>query len=182
MAQAVKVRGKAPKKAQVKRLLEKLQQADSLVVADLSHLKVKEITKLRANMRNEGGGMMIAKNRLIKRALEKAGYPSLDPLLKGPTALAFGVGDPSTPAKKILELAKDNETIVLKGGVLEGAVLDEAGVKNLATMPGREELLSRMVGSLSAPMQKLVFALNQVQGKVVYALDAYRRKLEEAGG
>jgi len=181
MAKAIKRRGKAPKKSQVTKLVKWLKDADSVVAADVNTLKVADITRLRADIRKEGGGMVVAKNRLIRRALQEAGYPALDDILKGPTALAFGIGDPSVPAKKILELAKENETIAVKGGVLEGSVLDVKGVQFLATMPGRPELLSRLVGSLNSPIQKLVFALNQTRSKVVYALDAHRRKLEEAG-
>ena len=181
MAKAVKLRGKAPKKSQVDRLVKLLKGAESTVVANLSMLKVGEVTKLRADLRKSGGGMMIAKNRLIKRALAEAGYPALDPLLKGPTALAFGISDPAAPARKILDLMKENEAIVVKGGVLEGLVLDAKGVKSLATMPSRTQLLGRLVGSLNSPVQKLVFALHQTRGKIVYALDAHRRKLEQAG-
>lgn len=181
MGKATKRRGRAPKKTQVTKLVAMLKKADSVVAANLSSLRVAAVTKLRADLRQQGGGMMVAKNRLVKRALQEAGYPSLDSILKGPTALMIGVGDPSTPAKKILELMKENESIVIKGGVLEGVVLDRKGVEFLATMPGRPELLGRLVGSINAPIQKLVFALNQTRSKVVYAIDAYRRQLESAG-
>lgn len=181
MGKATKRRGKAPKKAQVTRMVALLKKADSVVAANLSSLRVHAITKLRADLRQQGGGMMVSKNRLIKRALKEAGFPALDSILRGPTALAIGVGDPSIPAKKILELMKDNDKVVVKGGILEGIVLDKKGVELLATMPGRRELLSRVVGSINAPIQKLVYALNQTRSKVVYAVDAYRRQLEGAG-
>lgn len=173
--------GKAPKLAQLARLIALTKSAESVVVANISAMKVGDLTKLRADMRKQGARLVIAKNRLIKRALVETGNPAIDPLLKGPTAIAFGIGDPSFPAKALLDAAKDNEKIIIKGGIMEGAVLDPAGVKSLSVMPGRTALLSRVVGSLSAPPQKMVFALNQAVSKIVYALDAYRRKLEESG-
>lgn len=177
---ATKRIGKSPKAKQVDKLTATMKEADSIVFADLSKLKVADLFKLRRNIRQAGGRVLIAKNTLIELALSKAGRPAVNHLLTGPSAMAFGIKDPSKPAKIILDLAKENESVKVKGGILESEVLDPKGVALLSTMPGRTELLGRLVGSINAPAQKLVFALYQAQGKIVYAVDAYRRKLEES--
>jgi large subunit ribosomal protein L10 len=98
--------GKAPKQTPVEKLLGALKAADSVVVADLQTLKVADLSKLRTDLRQKGARLIVARNTLVQIALKEAGYPSLDPLLKGPTALAFGVGDPAVPARVLLDLSR----------------------------------------------------------------------------
>jgi len=176
---ATKRIGKDPKKKQIDRLIAQLKEASSLVIADVSRLLVSEMRDLRSKMREKGARVIVAKNRLMKRALEAAGYAPLDRVLQGPSTVFFGISDPGAPARILSEFSQESEKVRIKGGALEREALDAAGAKALASMPGRPELLGRLVGSLNAPQQKLVFALHQTQGKIVYALDAYRRKLEE---
>lgn len=180
---AQKRRGKAPKAKQLVVLLDTMSKAESMVFADLSQIKVKDLTKLRTDLRKAGGKLIISKNRLIQRALKETGNPDLGKALKGPTAVAFGIGNPALPAKAILDLLKDEEKkLTVKAGILDKAAVSAEGVKEMATIPGKPELIGRLLGSISAPPQKVVFALHQASSKLVYAFAAIQRQKEAAEG
>ena len=114
-------------------------------------------------------------------AAREIGLDDLVPLLTGPTAVAFGYDDPVAPAKILSEFAKTNRDLELKGGVLEGKVLDVDGVKALAELPSKEELLAQVVRGMQAPIAGLVNVLQGTIRNFVYALDAVRKQKEEAG-
>ena len=109
-------------------------------------------------------------------AAREIGLDDLVPLLTGPTAVAFGYDDPVAPAKILSEFAKTNRDLELKGGVLEGKVLDVDGVKALAELPSREELLAQVVRGMQAPIAGLVNVLQGTIRNFVYALDAVRKQ------
>ena len=101
---------------------------------------------------------------------------SMEEQLKGMTAIAFGLQDPVSPAKVLAEYAKGNDKLRIIGGQMDNQVLDAAGVNELAQLPSREELLSRMLGSLQSPIQKVAYGLHQTVAKVAYAVDAVGRQ------
>lgn len=176
--------GKAPKAKQVTGLEKVLKPGHGFLLATNKGLTVEQITKLRAEGRAKKVGIKVAKNRLLRIALKNLGYDPgpLGSLLKGQTLLFSGVEDPITPAKVLVQATKDTpEKIEIKGGFFEGKVLSAKEVTALSEMPGREALLGRLLGSMMAPAQNTVYALNQAAAKVVYAVDAHRRKLEEGG-
>lgn len=155
---------------------EKLSRSKSIVVTDYRGLTVSEMTDLRARLRKEGVEYKIVKNRLAKIALKESGLNTLDDFLKGTTAIAFGINDPVSPAKVLAEFAKDNQKLKIVGGLMDNEVLDAAGVDALSKLPSREVLLSRLLGSLTSPIQKVAYGLHQLVARPVYAFDAVARK------
>jgi large subunit ribosomal protein L10 len=163
----------------VKDMKERLTRSKAVVITDYRGLTVGEMTDLRDRLRAEGVEYKIVKNRLAKIALKESDMNTMDDYLKGMTALAFGVKDPVGPAKVLAGYAKDNEKLKILAGLMENRLLDVAALSELAKLPSREVLLSRMLGSLTSPVQKFAYGLHQVTAKVVYALDAVARKKEE---
>lgn len=155
---------------------EKLAETKSLVVADYRGLSVEKMTELRAKLREEGVELRVIKNRLAKIALKESGLDPMDDYLKGMTTIAFGMKDPVSPAKVLAAFAKDNEQLRIIAGQMDGQLLDAAGVDELAKLPSREVLLSRLLGSLTSPISKVAYGLNQTVAKVVYAIDAVGRQ------
>lgn len=160
----------------------RIQASKSIVVTDYRGLTVAEMTDLRRRLRAEGVQYKIIKNRLAKIALRDSGMDPLDDLLKGTTAIAFGMQDPIGPAKVLTAYAKDNDKLKVLGGLMDNKVLTLAEIGELAKMPSREVLLSRLLGSITSPVQKLAYGLNQTVAKVVYAFDAVARKRAEQEG
>jgi large subunit ribosomal protein L10 len=175
-------------KAKTQEALEKMfSTGDGAVFFDNHGLTVQQVTKLRASLRQSNCAVKVAKNTLIGRALEATGHDpkAFEALLKGPTVVAIGLEDPVSAAKGIKEFMKsldaaEKQPMAIKGGMLEGKVLDAAGVDRLAAMPGREEMISMLLGSLQAPAQNMAYALNASVSQFAWALNAYKTKLEEA--
>ncbi|NLW60596.1 MAG: 50S ribosomal protein L10 [Firmicutes bacterium] len=167
------------KVAVVNEVYEKLTKAQSVVLVDFRGLTVQEVTELRKKLREAGVELRVVKNTLTRLAAEKADLKDLHAYLEGPTALAFGYDDPVSPAKILSEFAKDHKNLELKGGVLEGKVIDQAMVAALAELPTREVLLGQLAGLLQAPIRNLVYVLSAPIRNTVYVLDAVRRQKEE---
>lgn len=166
------------KEAAVSEIQEKMQQAQSVVFVDYRGLTVEEVTNLRCKMRDAGVEYKVIKNTMIQRAADKEGFEGLNSILEGPTAVAFGMKDPVSPAKILVDFAKDTKKTEIKGGVLDGKTIDVDGVKYLASLPSKEELLAKMMGSLNAPVTGLVMALSGVMRNLVCALNAIKEQKE----
>ena len=166
------------KEAAVSEIQEKMQQAQSVVFVDYRGLTVEEVTNLRCKMRDAGVEYKVIKNTMIQRAADKEGIEGLNSILEGPTAVAFGMKDPVSPAKILVDFAKDPKKTEIKGGVLDGKTIDVDGVKYLASLPSKEELLAKMMGSLNAPVTGLVMALSGVMRNLVCALNAIKEQKE----
>jgi large subunit ribosomal protein L10 len=163
----------------VARLKEIIGRSKSIVVTDYRGITVGEMTILRSRLRAEGVEYKVVKNRLAKIALRESGLNTLDEFLKGTKAVAFGIKDPIAPVKVLVTYAKENEKLKVVGGLMDNRILTVSAINELAQMPSREVLLSRMLGSLSSPVQKLAYGLNQTVAKLAYALDAVARKKAE---
>ena len=148
------------KKQIVTELEALLKETKTGVLVDYRGLSVEEDTKLRRKLREAGVKYSVIKNRLIKFALENAKLTELEPILKGPTALATSADDVVAPAKVLHDFAKENELLEIKGGFMEGKVVDIATIKQLATLPSKEVLLGKLLGSLQSPMYGLANVLN----------------------
>lgn len=172
---------KPEKVAAVDTVKERISRSKSIIVTDYRGLTVAQMTDLRTRLRKEGVEYKIVKNRLAKIALRDSGMDTLDDFLKGTTALAFGIKDPVGPAKVLTAYAKENEKLKVIGGLMDNRVINVASITELSQMPSREVLLSRMLGSLTSPVQKLAYGLHQTVAKVVYALDAVARQKAEQG-
>lgn len=169
------------KVAVVEEVKEKLGKAQVVVLADYRGLTVLQATELRRKLREAGVELKVIKNTLTAIAARELGYEGLVPLLVGPTAIAFGYDDPVAPAKVLSEFARTNPVLELKGGLLEGKVLDVQGVKALADLPSREVLLSQVLRGMQGPISGLVNVLQGTIRNFVYALDAVRKQKEAAG-
>lgn len=168
------------KAAAVAELKTKFSESKGVVLAEFRGLTVSQATKLRRKLTEAGVEIKVVKNTLASIAAKEAGIEGLDPLLAGPIAIAFGT-DAVAPAKHLNDFSKDNKQIDIKGGVLEGKVIDLSMVKALAELPSREVLLGRVVGGMQAPLYGLGQVLSGTLRGFVNAVDALRKQKEEAG-
>ena len=150
-------------------------EAGVVVVTRNLGLTVAESTDLRAKMREAGATYQVAKNRLAKIALKDTDYAGIEEYLNGPTALAYSA-DPVAAAKAVVEFAKTNDRIEVVGGSMGSQVLDEAGVKALASMPSLDELRGKLVGLVNAPATKIAQVVNAPANKLARVFGAYAAK------
>lgn len=143
----------------------KLQNSLSTVVADYRGLNVTQVTELRKQLREAGVEFQVLKNTLLRRATAAAELTELDEVLTGPTAIAFSATDAVAPAKILNDFAKKNDALKLKGGVVEGRVIDADQLKALAELPSRDGLLSMLLSVLQAPMRNFALAVKAVAEK-----------------
>ncbi len=149
--------------------------AGVVVVTQYSGLNVAEMTQLRTQLREAGGQLKVVKNRLVKRALVgRSGEPASD-LFAGPVAIAYSV-DPVAAPKAAVDFAKKNEKLILIGGWMGDQVLDEAGVKALATLPSLDQLRGKLVGLLQAPATKVAGVVQAPASQLARVLKAYADK------
>ena len=172
----------AAKQAIVAELKEKLTGAKGAVLVNYRGLTVAQDTKLRRQLREAGVEYRVVKNTMTRIAAQEAGLEGLDAYLEGPTAMAISTTDPVAPAKIITDFVKEHKLQVLevKAGLVEGNVIDENGVKALASLPSREVLIAKMLGSMQSPITGLVNVLQGSIRNLVYALDAVRQQKESA--
>lgn len=152
------------KQAQVEEIKAKIAQSSSVVVTDYRGLTVEEVTELRGKLRAEGIEYKVLKNNLVKRACDASGIEGMDEVLKGPTAVAFGP-DAIAPAKVLYEFLKKHKNLQVKGGIVEGAVMDAAKLEILGNLPSREALLSQIVGMFAAPLRNFIGAVDALREK-----------------
>ena len=167
------------KKAVVAEVSAQVANAQSIVVAEYRGLEVVNITELRANARKNGVYLRVLKNTLVRRAVAGTPFEGLADKMVGP--LMYGISADQVAAAKLLnEFAKANDKLVIKAGALPNYVMDVNGVKALATMPSREELLSKLLGTMQAPIATFVRTLNEVPTKFVRGLAAVRDSKQTA--
>lgn len=159
-----------------------LKEAQSVVLVDYRGLTVEQDTQLRKAMREAGVVYKVYKNTMMNFAFKGTDYEALTPYLEGPSAVAIAKDDATAPARILGKYAKDMEALEIKGGVVEGVAYDAKGISAIATIPGREELLSKLLGSLQSPISNLARVLNQVaeKGGAGEAAPAEEVKAEEA--
>jgi len=150
-----------------------------VIVAHYSGLTVAEMTDLRHRMREAGGHVQVAKNRLAKLALEGTDVAPIADLFAGPTCVAYS-DDPVTAPKIAVNFAKDNEKLVILGGSMGATVLDVSGVKSLASLPSLDELRGKLVGLIQAPAGKIAQVVNAPAGKLARVFAAKGQESEAA--
>jgi large subunit ribosomal protein L10 len=166
------------KQAMVSEVAAKLVGAQAIIVAEYRGLNVERVTQLRSKARQSGVYLRVLKNTLARRAVKGTPFEKLSDSMIGP--LMYGISqDPVAGAKVLSEFAKENELFVIKAGAMPNAVMSAQDIKALAQLPSRDELIATLLGTLQAPMTKLVRTLNEVPGKFVRTLAAYRDAREK---
>ena len=150
------------KQEEVKELAEVMKKSSLILLTDYRGINVADVTGLRKSLRNVNGKYSVIKNNITRRALAKCSIEGLDDILVGPTAVITAEEDYLAPLKAVYEYAKNNEFYKIKGGVIDGKVVSAEEIITLAKLPSREELLSKLAGSLLGTISKLAVAIDQV--------------------
>ena len=170
-----------PKKvAEVKVIAEKLQAAQSLVMADFTGLSVQQMTDFRAKCRAQKVDCRVVKNRLAKIAADEADLAVLKDQLTGPTAFIFGPESQVDPAKIVIDFAKEHEALQVKGGIVDGQFLVPEQVVALAKIPGWDELIAQMMGSINSPLRGLAVTVGGVATALARVIDAVAKQKADA--
>lgn len=154
----------AKKEADVAALSERMANSSSVVVVEYRGLTVADVTELRNKLREEGVEMKVYKNTTAQRAAEKLGFDALVETLAGPNALVFGP-DQVAPARVLAKFAKDHDKLVMKNGIVDGAVVDEATIQTLASLPNKEGMLAKFASTLNAPVVKFAMTIKALAEK-----------------
>lgn len=149
----------------VQEISDAMNGAQSVVVVDYLGLTVAEDTELRKKLREAGVLYKVYKNTLVSRAIEGTDYESIKDVLEGPSAFAISADDATAPARILAEFAKKAPELEIKAGIVEGTYYDAEGMKAIASVPSREVLLSKLLGSLQSPVTNLARVLNQIAEK-----------------
>ncbi len=166
----------------VQEISDAMNGAQSVVVVDYLGLTVAEDTELRKQLREAGVLYKVYKNTLVSRAIEGTDYESIKDVLEGPSAFAISADDATAPARILAEFAKKAPELEIKAGIVEGTYYDAEGMKAIASVPSREVLLSKLLGSLQSPVTNLARVLNQIaeKGGAADAAPAEEAPAEEA--
>lgn len=151
------------KEAKVKELAESLKKSKLILIVDYRGTTVEDDTKLRKDLREANGSAKVIKNNILKRALDMNGESDLDEVLVGPNALITAEEDYLAPLKVVYKFSKAHENYTIKGGFIDGKLMSVEELKTLATLPSREELLSKLAGSLLQTIGKVAIAIDQVR-------------------
>jgi large subunit ribosomal protein L10 len=167
------------KQAVVAEVAAQLAKAQAVIVAEYRGLDVGRVTQLRAKARKSGLYLRVLKNTLARRAVKGTPFEKLSDQMVGP--LIYGIAaDPVAGAKVLADFARENERFVIRGGAMPNTRMSDKDVKALALLPSREELLAKLLGTMQAPMTKLVRTLNEVPARFARTLAAYRDTKEKA--
>ncbi len=150
------------KKPIVDEIIENLTDAKAVVLADYRGLTVEQDTILRKKMREAGVVYKVYKNTMIKRAVARTQFEALVPELEGPTAIAISKEDATAPAKILYDFAKTAPALELKSGVVEGTYYDSKTINVIATIPSRDELISKFLGSIQSPVTNFARVIKQI--------------------
>lgn len=162
------------KSEKIDALKSKLEKAKVAVVTEYKGYSVEEIQKLRRALQKEGGDYMVTKNTLAKIAVKGTEFEVLAETLKGPIALAFGYEDEVSPAKVVAKFIKDSKKGVILGAALEGNLLSAKEAEALATLPSKEELIAKILGSINSPASGIALSVNAVMASLTRAIAAVR--------
>ncbi len=168
------------KKAIVAEVAEVASTAYSAVGAEYRGLTVEEMTALRVQARSNGVYLRVVKNNLVKRAVEGTDFECINEELTGPLVMAFSQEDPGAAARVIKDFAKDHDKMVVRIVAIGGKLLAPSDIDTLAKMPTYDQAISMLMGTMKAPIQKLVTTMNEVPGKLVRTVAAIRDAKEAA--
>jgi len=169
------------KEAAVAETARLLADSETLFVSDYRGLTVAEMTALRGQLREQDARLRVLKNTLTRRAAADARREEIASLLNGPTAITFCGDDPVAPARALVEFARTHPAVEVRGGFLQGSVIDAAGVRALSSLPPRDVLVAQVVVTLAAPMSGLVTVLQGTISGFVRALQQVADQKAAAG-
>ena len=149
----------------VAEISESIKEAQSVVLVDYRGLTVEQDTRLRKQLREAGITYKVYKNTMMNFAFKGTDFEALAPYLEGPSAIAISTEDATAPARELCKFAKEAPKLEVKGGVVEGIAYDAAGISEIAKIPSREELLSKLFGSMQAPIANFARVMNQLAEK-----------------
>jgi len=149
----------------VQEISERIKDAQSVVLVDHRGLTVEQDTQLRRELRQAGVVYKVYKNTMMNFAFKGTDCEGLSQYLEGPSAMAVSTEDATAPARVLAKFAKTAKALEIKGGVVEGIVYDAAGIANIAEIPSREELISKLLGSLQSPITNFARVMNQLAEK-----------------
>jgi large subunit ribosomal protein L10 len=175
------MRTRAEKEAEIANLRDRISRANALILADYRGLSVADANDLRGRLRAAGEAAIeyrVTKNTLLRIAVSGTPAQGITALLEGPSAIALAYDEPAALAKTLVDYAKDNEKFEIKGGLIEGEVVELAGIRALAALPGTDELRAMLMATLLAPMQNLASTLHALLGNLRNALEQRQRQLE----
>jgi len=158
-----------------------LALASNVFLVDYKGVSVPEITDLRNRVRDAGGEYIVVKNRLVRRVIQDASLSALEEHFRGSVGVAFGEGDPVDLARALSDFAKDVPEFELKAGIVEGQTVESEQIKEIASLPSREDLLTKLVFLLQSPITNFVRTLGAIPRSFVVVLDQIRLKKEEQG-
>lgn len=154
----------AHKIEEVAAIKDRFARSSAVILADYRGLTVKEMQALRDALRDSGAELRVYKNTLAQIAMRELALPDLGELLDGPTAFLFSYGDPVAPAKALVDFAKLHKALALKGGFVDSTVTSADGIKALASLPSREQLISMLLGTMQNPASSFVRVLSGPAG------------------
>jgi large subunit ribosomal protein L10 len=170
------------KAKEIQAISDRFSRAKAAFLVDFKGLNVENVTQFRKALTSVNSDFRVIKNTLALRALKD--HPEFEGAIKdsltGNNGVVFAYEDPSASAKTIAAFLKENEAMVLKKGAMDGKALDEAMVKYLATLPGKQELRAKLLGTLQGPMATMLGLMNNVPGTFVRLLSAYKDQKEKA--
>ncbi len=153
------------KEAKVQEIKEKLEKAQAVILTNYQGLTVEEDTQLRKQFREAGVEYKVFKNTLVKLALKELGIEGLDEHLEGPVSMALGYEDPTAPGRVISAFMKEHKALELKAGLVQGEVYDVAKITEFASIPPKEVLLAKLLGSLQSPISKFAYLVKAIAEK-----------------
>lgn len=159
--------------------VQQMSRSKAVFLTDYRGLKVGNVQALRARIRAAHGGYAIVKNTLARIAFEGAGLPVPEDLLNGPVAIGFAYEDVAAVAKLMADYAKESKILQIKGGIMEGRVLDAAQVSALADLPPREVIMAQLLGLIQQPGARVAGVVNAAGNKLAATIKAYADKLQE---
>jgi large subunit ribosomal protein L10 len=158
---------------------DKLKNAQAAIVSDFTGINVPSIAKLRRDCRKANIDFMVVKNSLFKRAIKDTQFAEIDKFLDGPTSVALSTKDPVGLAKTLVEFAKTEQNLKLKGGMFDGKIININDIKKISALPSRDVLLAMVLSGMKSPHRKLVFVLNGVISKFVNVMSQIKEKKEK---
>ena len=150
------------KKPIIEEIQSSIKDAKSVVVVDYRGLTVEQDTRLRKTLRENNITYKVYKNTMINFAIQGTEFEGLAPYLEGPTAIAISTEDATAPARAICKFAKEAPKLEVKAGIVEGTAYDAAGITQIASVPSKEELLAKLLGSMKSPISNIARVLNQI--------------------